>query len=289
MNKLNISSGNRKLIVYVFLALAVLAVFWQVNHYDFVTLDDDVYVTGNSHLQSGFTPNGLRWAFSTTYAQYWHPVTWLSLMLDYKLFGLNAGGYHVTNVLLHLLSALLLFMLFNRMTGEIWKSAFVAAVFALHPLRVESVVWIAKRRDLLCILFSIFTLLLYVYYVEKPAVKRYLAALFCFALALASKPMMVTLPFILILLDYWPLKRFGSQKGNQILWQIKEKIPFFAISAIFSVITIYAHIDPSMTHYPFSSRFANALISFITYPEKIFWPFDLSVLYLFPNALPARQ
>jgi len=289
LNNLNISSGNRKLVVCVFLTLAVLAVFWQVNHYDFVTLDDDVYVTGNSHLQSGFTPDGLRWAFTTIIGQYWHPVTWLSLMLDYKLFGLNAGGYHATNVLLHLMSVLLLFTLFSRMTGEIWKSAFVAAVFALHPLRVESVAWIAKRRDLLCVLFSIFTLLLYVYYVEKPAVKRYLASLFCFVLALMSKPMAVTLPVIMILLDYWPLKRFGSQKGNQILWQIKEKTPFLVLSAVFSVITLYAHADSAMTHFSLTSRIANALVSFVTYPGKIFWPFDLSVLYLFPDNLPVWQ
>jgi len=289
LNKSNISSDNQKLIVYVFLTLAVLAVFWQVNHYDFLILDDNTYVTGNSSLKSGFTPEGLSWAFTTNHADFWHPVTWLSLMLDYKLFGLNAGGYHATNVLLHLLSVLLLFALFSRMTVEIWKSAFVAALFALHPLGVESVAWIALRKDLLSALFSILTLCLYVYYIEKPVMKRYLAALFCFALALMSKPMAVTLPLVMILLDYWPLKRFGSQKGNQVLWQIKEKTPFLVLSAVFSVITLYAHADSAMTHFSLTSRIANAPVSFIMYPGKIFWPYDMAVLQILSDKLPLWQ
>ena len=162
-------------------------------------------------------------------------------MFDYQLYGLNAGGYHVTNLILHILSTLLLFWLFNRMTGEIWKSAFVAALFALHPLHVESVAWIAKRKDVLSAFFWMLTLCLYVYYTEKPVIRRYLLVLFSFVLALMSKPMVITLPVIMILLDYWPLKRFESKKGNLILWQLKEKLPFFILSAVFSIITIYAH------------------------------------------------
>src|SRR5271169_1341409 len=212
LNKINISPKKQKLIIYIILILATLAVYWQVNHYGFINLDDPVYVMENSHIQSGITLDGFRWAFSTTYAEFWHPLTWLSLMFDYQLYGLNAGGYHLTNLILHILSALLLFWLFNRMTCTIWRSAFVAAFFALHPLHVESVAWIAERKDVLSAFFWMLTLCFYVYYTEKPVIKRYLLVLFCFVLALMSKPMVVTLPVIMILLDYWPLGRFQQQE-----------------------------------------------------------------------------
>jgi len=158
------------------LAAITLAVFWQVNQYDFV-YDDVVYVTHNRNIQSGITPEGLRWAFSTKYADLWTPLVWISFMVDYQLFGLKAGGYHITNLILHIMSTLLLFWLFNRMTGAIWKSAFVAALFALHPLHVESVAWIAERKDVLSAFFWMLTLCLYVYYTEKPAIRRYLLVL----------------------------------------------------------------------------------------------------------------
>ncbi|MFZ1981590.1 MAG: tetratricopeptide repeat protein [Smithella sp.] len=212
LNKLNINPRKQKLIVYIALTVVTLAVFWQVNHYGFINLDDPVYVMENSHIQSGITLDGFRWAFSSTYAEFWHPLTWLSLMFDYQLHGLNAGGYHVTNLILHILSTLLLFWLFNRMTGMMWRSAFVAAFFALHPLHVESVAWIAERKDVLSAFFWMLTLCLYVYYTEKPVIKRYLLVVLCFVLALMSKPMVVTLPVIMILLDYWPLERLQSQK-----------------------------------------------------------------------------
>ena len=211
LNKMNISSQRQKLIVYIALTVVTFAVFWQVNQFDFV-YDDIAYVTQNSHIQCGITQDGLRWAFSTTYAEFWHPMTWLSLMFDYQLYGMNAGGYHITNVILHILSTLLLFRLFNRMTGAIWKSAFVAAFFALHPLRVESVAWIAERKDVLSVFWGILTLYLYVYYTEKPAIKRYLLVIFSFICALMSKSMVVTLPVLMILLDYWPLGRLQQGK-----------------------------------------------------------------------------
>src|SRR5208282_56395 len=237
LNEINISARKQKLIIYVILTVVTLAVFWQVNQYGFVNFDDYVYVIENDHIQSGITPDGFRWAFSTTYAEFWHPLTWLSLMFDYQLHGLNAGGYHVTNLILHILSTLLLFWLFNRMTKALWRSAFVAALFALHPFHVESVAWISERKDVLSAFLGMLTLCLYVYYTEKPVIKRYLPVVFSFVLALMSKPMVVTLPVIMILLDYWPLRRFESQKleGNptivvtrkvllKLLW---EKIPFF--------------------------------------------------------------
>ena len=189
LNKINISPQRQKLIIYLVLTVVTFAVFWQVNQFDFVNIDDNVYITQNSHIQSGITLDGLRWAFGTKYFDLWHPLLWLSFMFDYQLFGLQAGGYHLTNLILHIMSALLLFWLFNRMTGAIWRNAFVAAVFALHPLHVESVAWIAERKDVLSAFFWMLTLCLYVYYTEKPVIRRYLPVLLCFACALMSKPM----------------------------------------------------------------------------------------------------
>ncbi len=212
LNKINISTDRQKLIVCAVLTVVTLAVFWQVTGYDFINLDDNDYIIGNSVIQRGITLDGFFWAFSTRYVDLWNPLVWLSFMFDYQLHGLNAGGYHLTNLILHILSTLLLFWLFNRMTGAIWRSAFVAAVFALHPLHVESVAWIAERKDVLSAFFWMLTLCLYVYYTEKPAIRRYLLVVFSFVCALMSKPMVVTLPVIMILLDYWPLDRLQSQR-----------------------------------------------------------------------------
>ncbi len=332
LNKINISSKEQILIVYIVLAAVTLAVFWQVNQYDFIYLDDNIYVKGNSHIHSGITLAGFRWAFSTTYAEFWHPLTWLSLMLDYQLFGVNAGGYHRSNLILHILSTLLLFWLFYRMTGAIWKSAFVAAFFALHPLRVESVVWIAERKDVLSVFLGMLTLCLYVYYTEKPAIKRYMLVVFSFVCALMSKPMIVTLPVVMILLDYWPLGRFQPDKiaenptpviqvhakkekqqtgkkaleknvspsnnrklpetkiaGIIPLWQLREKTPFFILSAIFSIITIYAQRPMFANEFSFTARFANAPVSFVKYLENTFWPHNLAVYYPFSDKLSLWQ
>ena len=289
LNKLNINPRKQKLIVYIALTVVTLAVFWQVNHYDFINIDDNIYVTGNSHIQSGITLDGIRWAFSSTYAEFWHPLTWLSLMFDYQLYGLNAGGYHLTNLILHILSALLLFWLFNRMTGTIWRSAFVAALFALHPLHVESVAWISERKDVLSVFFWMLTLCLYVYYTEKPVIKRYLPVVFFFACGLMSKPLVVTGPVIMILLDYWPLRRFELRKSDLMLRQLREKIPFFVLSAVFSMITLYAQHKPSQEYLPLGSRLANDPVSFMIYLEKTFVPNHMAVFYPFSFQLPAWQ
>ncbi len=283
LNEKNINESHKKIIIYILLAVVTLAVYWQVHQFDFVNIDDNVYVTNNLNIKSGLSLDGLRWAFSTTYADFWHPLTWLSLMLDYQLFGLNAGGYHVTNLFLHILSTLLLFWLFHRMTNQVWPSAFLAAFFALHPLHVESVAWISERKDVLSAFFWMLTLCCYVYYTERPLIKRYLLVLFSFILALMSKPMVVTLPLIMMLMDYWPLRRFESQKGNVFLWQIKEKWPLVILSIFFSLITI--HIQPELLikgwPLPLKSRIINALHSFVIYLEKTFWPQDLTVCYPF--------
>ncbi len=288
-NKIDIKPKEQILFIYMLLAAITLAVYWQVNHFDFVNIDDLTYVTHNDHVQSGITLEGIRWAFSTTHAEFWHPLTWLSLMLDYELYGMNAGAFHMTNLILHILSTLLLFWLFHRMTGALWKSAFVAAFFALHPLHVESVAWIAERKDVLSAFFWMLTLCLYVFYTEKQSIKRYLLVVFSFILALMSKPMVVTLPVIMILLDYWPLNRFQSQNGHYIARQLKEKWPFFVLSAVFSIITLFVHFKPSALNYSFYDRFANAPVAFITYLGKTFWPYDLTFYYPFSTRIPIWQ
>ncbi len=287
-DKMNISIQKQTLIIYILLTLVTLAVYRPVNRCDFISIDDPVYVTQNNHVQYGITLKELRWAFSTTYAEFWHPLTWLSLMFDYQLYGLNAYGYHLTNLILHVLSTLLLFLLFNRMTQAVWKSAFVAALFALHPIHVQSVAWIAERKDVLSAFFWMLTLCLYVYYTEKPIIKRYLFVVFSFVCALMSKSMVVTLPLVMILLDYWPLNRFESKKSNLILWQLREKTLFFIFSAIFSIITLYAQYHLRAEH-PLFARLANAPVSFVTNIQKIFWPHDLAFVYPFPNQLHVWQ
>ena len=288
---LNKPTAISTLIICIILACATFAVFHGVIQSEFINVDDNIYVIENDHIQSGITIDGLRWAFSTTYADFWHPLTWLSLMMDYQLYGLNAGGYHLTNLILHILSTLLLFWLFCRMTGAVWKSAFVAAVFALHPLHVESVAWISERKDVLSAFFWMLTLCFYVYYTEKPVIRRYLLVFFCFALALMSKPMVVTLPVIMMLLDYWPLKRFESKKENVLLWQFKEKLPLFVLSIIFSVVTLIAQHKPPITGWPLpmESRIINSMGSLLIYLQKTFWPYDLTVCYPFLVQAPVWQ
>jgi protein O-mannosyl-transferase len=278
---------KQQIIACILLTLITIAIYWQVSQFDFVNLDDHVYVTENFHIKLGkISLNGLRWTFSTTYAEFWQPLTWVSLIADHQLYGLDAGGYHLTNLILHILSTLLLFWLFNRMTGTIWQSAFIAALFAIHPLHVETVTWITKRKDVLSAFWWMLTLCLYVYYTEKPMIKRYLLVIFSFVCALMSKPMVVTLPAILMLLDYWPLRRFESYKRNRVMWQLKEKSVFFALSAIFSVITFYARYDLPGNEISVVHRMASAPVSFVTYLVKSFWPHNLAVFYPFSGQIP---
>ena len=283
-------SKKQQWIIYAAIALAVLAVFWQVRVFDFVQLDDNTYVTANPHLRQGLSWEGIRWAFGTTDCEFWHPLTWLSLLLDFELFGLQAGGYHLTNVLWHLLATLLLFSLFFRMTQALWKCAFVAAFFALHPLHVESVAWISERKDVLSAFFWMLTLYCYVRYTEKPSLKTYLPVFVAFLAALMSKPMVVTLPVVMILLDVWPLNR-GSLKKEALFLQLKEKLPLLMLSGVFSVITLFAQQGrgPRDLAFPLGLRLANAWVSFVLYLKKTFWPFDLAAFYPFPDHLPALQ
>ncbi len=286
---IKITSNRRIGIVYVALAALVIAVFAQVAGYGFIIIDDPVYILSNAHIRSGMTLDGIIWAFTTPYADLWHPMVWLSLMADYRLFGLNAGGYHLTNIILHLGGVLLLFWLFNRMTRSAWRSAFVAAFFAVHPLHVESVAWISERKDVLSAFFWMLTLCLYVYYTEKPVLRRYLPVMFSFACALMSKPMAVTLPVIMILLDYWPLKRLPPDGKKLLLQQLREKLAFMLLSGMVVVITFYDLPVPDIKQYPLDLRLANAPVSFAAYLIKTFWPGNLIVFYPFPGHVPVWQ
>ncbi|MDI6743087.1 MAG: tetratricopeptide repeat protein [Smithella sp.] len=289
-NKMKIRPGTMQVIVYSFLAVAVIIVYIQVSQFDFINIDDDVYVINNRYIQSGITLEGVQWAFkSAEVNNFWYPLTLLSLMFDHQLHGLKAGGYHVHNLILHLLSTFLLFWLFQRMTGAVWRSAFVAAFFALHPLHVESVAWVTERKDVLSGFFWMLTLCLYVWYTEKPDIKRYLLILGSFVLALMSKPMVVTLPVIMILLDYWPLRRFRLQSDKFMVIQLREKTPFFILSAILILITLLAQHDPTEKNYPLIDRLSNAPVSFVTYLVKTFWPHDMAVFYPFPAQIPVWQ
>jgi hypothetical protein len=208
------SDKHRALFLCLLLTVVTLTAFWQVIDHDFIHYDDNEYITENRPVKAGLTFKAVTWAFTTFHAGNWHPLTWLSHMLDVQLFGLKAGWHHLMNLLFHIANTLLLFLVLHRMTKALWQSAFVAALFALHPLHVESVAWVAERKDVLSTFFWMLTMGAYVFYVEKPETRRYVLALFFFALGLMAKPMLVTLPFVLLLLDYWPLKRLTYGNGG---------------------------------------------------------------------------
>ena len=206
---------GRDAIICLLLIVAALVAYWQAPFFDFISLNDSLYVSRNFHLKDSLTWRGILWAFKDIHCVgLWHPVTWLSLLLDYRLFGLNASGYHWTNLMIHIVNALFLFFLFRRMTGEAWKSAFIAALFTLHPLNVESVVWVSERKSVLSAFFWFLTLWTYLSYIKAPGRRRYIALLTTFTLGLMAKPTLVTLPFVLLLLDYWPLGRLSTASAG---------------------------------------------------------------------------
>ncbi len=287
------------LLIYLILALATFIAYQQVGHGDFVW-DDFLYITNNPNVKCGITRESVVWAFSSTYASNWHPVTWLSHMLDCELFGLNPLYHHLVNLLFHVVNTLLLFWVLKRMTGAIWRSAFVAAVFALHPLHVESVAWVAERKDLLCGFFWMLTIAAYIRYAQRPSIGRYLLVMLVFGLGLMAKPMMVTLPFVLLLLDYWPLGRFQwSWHGTnavspppdsmnicyqrQTPWRlICEKIPLFILMVASAIVTFIAQQKSGameLSHLSVGVRIANAIVSYVGYMSKMAYPCRLAVLY----------
>ena len=260
-----------------FLLLAVGLVFGQTARHAFVNLDDNVYVYENPHVSHGLTGQGLVWAFSHSHVANWHPLTWLSLMLDCQLYGLHAGGCHLTNVLLHAATAVLLLLVLWRMTGELWPSVFVAALFAVHPLRVESVAWVTERKDVLSGLLFLLTIAAYLRYVRHPfSTGRYLTVVAFFATGLMAKPMLVTLPLVLLLLDYWPLGRFSLRRR-----MVLEKLPLFALAAASCVLTLGVQGD-SLTlneHLSLSWRIGNALLAYVAYLGHFLYPLGLAALY----------
>ncbi len=279
--------------LWIGLALIVVTVvvYAPLGHFDFVKWDDPQYVTDNTIVLAGLTWHGVAWAFTTSHGPYWHPLTWLSHMLDVQLFGLDAGGHHITNIVLHIATTLLLFGLLRKATGATRRSAFVAALFAVHPLHVESVAWIAERKDVLSALFWMLTLGAYGWYAARPSVRRYLAVAVLFACALMAKPMVVTLPFTLLLVDVWPLERATVERMAGWGRLILEKLPLVALAAAVGVATVVLQrgqgVLPALDAIPLTLRLANALTSYVSYIGLMFWPAHLVALYPYPSALPA--
>jgi tetratricopeptide (TPR) repeat protein len=296
------------------LAMVTTAVYLPVRHYQFVNYDDDVYVTLNPHIHHGLTRKAVEWSFaagllySSPNADYWRPLSYLSHALDIELFGFQPAGHHLMSVALHVAATVSLFWVLQLMTGALWRSAFVAALFALHPLHVESAAWVAERKDVLSGLFFILTLGAYTRYSRKPSVSGYLLVLGLFVLGLMSKPIVVTLPLVLLLLDYWPLRRcagpakaedyYRSDLRSQfpiqtVLRLVLEKLPFFVLAAGLSLFTFHSqkavgavsHLD----QVSLSARIENALVSYGAYLLNLFWPADLAVLYPYHLVLPAWQ
>jgi hypothetical protein len=289
------------ILVAVALIAITLAVYSRTGNYPFLGFDDDEYVTNNLHVASGITGENIVWAFTSFDASNWHPITWLSHMADVQFYGMNPRGHHLTNVVIHAISSLLLLLLFFRCTGSLWQSSFVAALFALHPLHVESVAWVAERKDVLSAFFWLLTLLFYAEYVAKRKPALYILSLFSFVLGLMAKPMLVTLPMVMLLMDFWPLQRYrhgGEELGQchvsgRITACIKEKIPFFMFSFLSAVITIYAQNESgavkSFEQISLGSRVENALVAYVKYIGTTLWPHDLGIFYPIPPTFPLWQ
>ena len=297
--------------ILVLLAAVTFAVFWRVHRHEFVNYDDYAYVTLNPMVQQGFSCEGLVWAFGQLHGEstYWHPLTWMSHMLDCQLFGLKPGAHHLVSVFFHTLNTVLLFVLLRRLTGRRWCSAMVAALFALHPLQVDSVAWVAERKNVLSTLFWILALLAYLRYAAKPGWARYSLVFLLMALGLMAKPILVTLPCVMLLLDFWPLGRLrlfqrqpasipgqDPQTGHlpsahrPFLHPFLEKLPLLALSAVSSIVTIQGHqalgaLVP-VERLSLSARLDNALVAYAMYLRKLIWPVDLSVFYLHPGGWP---
>ncbi len=289
---------NHRLFIGLCLALALgtLALYWPMTHNGFVNFDDEQYIIGNAHVTSGLTWTNVVWAMQSGEAANWHPLTWMSHMLDCDWYGLNPGGHHLTNLLFHIANTLLLFLLLRRMTGAMWRSAFVAAFFAWHPLHVESVAWASERKDTLSTFFFLLTLLAYARFVEFSKIKgpkpkvylHYTLALLAFAAGLMSKPMVVTLPFVLLLLDYWPLNRIPNFALRHLVRLVLEKIPFFVLSLAGSVVTyLVQQTAGAMWGSSWGLRLENVVLAYVRYISKLFWPRDLAIVYAYPHQWPA--
>ncbi len=279
-----VSLGDiRVIVVMILIAIATIVVYWPIGGYEFVHYDDKEYITANKNVANGLTWDGIRWAFTTFHASNWHPLTWISHMLDISLFGMQPGGHHLSSLVLHIASMMLLFLFLINTTRRFWPSAVVAALFALHPLHVESVAWVAERKDVLSTFLGLCTIYSYYFYVRIPSVARYLPVLLFFALGLMAKPMLVTIPFILLLLDYWPLQRLSFQANWRKI--IIEKYPLLCMSVASSIITLAAQQTAiaGFDNIGFAARLVNAIISYGRYMEQMILPIRLAVHYPFPE------
>jgi len=305
-----LTATQSRAVICLGLALGTLLLYWPLTHYDFTNVDDPRFVTENNHVRAGLTWAGVVWAFHSVYTEAWQPVTWFSHMLDCQLYGLNAGRHHLTSLLIHMANTVLLFLWVYRISKATWRSALVAALFAWHPLHVESVAWICERKDVLCTLFWLLALHAYTGYVRRPGVARFLLVVILYALGLMSKPMVITLPCVLLLLDFWPFNRFGlewsgfdPQRGAaaataqdfRVVFKkagllLAEKMPFFALGLGMTMATLYAERSGSslgsLGAYPLSIRVSNALASYLSYLENTFWPVNLAFFYPYSFHIP---
>jgi tetratricopeptide (TPR) repeat protein len=271
-------------LIYIMLAVITFAAYEPILHNSFIIFDDDAYIYANPNITTGLTVKNIVWAFTNIHANNYHPITSISHMLDCQLFKLNPGGHHLMNLIFHIFNTALLFYVLSKMTKRTWASAFVAALFALHPLHVESVAWASERKDVLSTFFWLLAMLAYWSYVQQKSKSGYVLTLVMFTLGLLSKPMMVTLPCVLLLMDYWPLDRF---KKTNIQKLIVEKIPFFLLSGIISWITLVVQgkmgLVKEVSKYPLAWRIENTILSYFIYLEKMFWPFNLAIFYPHPK------
>lgn len=291
----NSSEGAVSIFFVAVICLVTLTIYMPLSTHQFLTLDDPTYVTANSHVLGGLTLENIKWAFTTFHAEFWHPLTWVSLMLDTSIFGVKAGGYLFTNLLLHILNSVILFYVLRLMTGNVGASAFMALLFAVHPLHVEAVAWISERKEVLSAFFWMLSLLAYGLYAKAPSIRRYSAVILFFIAGIMSKPIIITLPFLLMLLDFWPLNRLNILSGMKrfdqrpALWLVLEKIPLLIISTAGAVVTVIAQEKGggivSTAVYPISSRISNGIISYVKYIENTFWPTKLAVFYPLPKTI----
>jgi hypothetical protein len=270
--------------IYILLVIITFTAFAPILSNGFISFDDDAYIYHNKNITTGLTFENIVWAFTNIHANNYHPLTSLSHMLDCQFFKLDAGNHHSINLIFHIANTLLLFTVLSRMTKRVWASAFVAALFAIHPLHVESVAWASERKDVLSTFFLMLALWAYTGYTERPGAGRYLLTLVLFVLGLLSKQMLVTLPFVLLLLDYWPLERF---KDNRFSRLILEKIPFLVLAAALGIVTVIVQqrmgLLKTFSNYPLQWRIENAIVSYIIYIEKMFWPVNLAIFYPHPK------
>ena len=301
-------SRHRIVVICLGLVLVTAGLYWPVTRHDFINVDDPRFVTENAQVRAGLTWPGVVWAFHSVYTEAWQPMTWCSHMLDCQMYGLNAGGHHLTSLLWHLANTVLLFLWLNDLTKATWRSGFVAALFAWHPLHVESVAWVCERKDVLSAFFWLAALLAYTRYVRKPGVMAYVLVLVLFELGLMSKPMLVTLPCVLLLLDFWPFNRWQldfaqASSGTKLIaglldkshrrktgWLVAEKLPFFALALGLILITLSAQKAGgslgSLSGYPLPIRLGNALVSYFMYLTTTFWPSGLAYFYPYSFELP---